>query len=885
MYHIFSSNIVSIGSGGSGGGNNADSNNHQHHLEMKRKFNSKIMFIVVFGIVFHAVFTLSIFDIYFRSPLVHGMTPHRPDDTIVSPPAKRLVLFVADGLRADKFFEIEEQTGNSRAPFMRDIIEKTGSWGIEDLLRNASVGGDVALEKKLRSDKIVIFLHLLGLDTNGHAYRPNSKEYYDNIKLVDRGIAKITKKIEEFYGDDGKTAFIFTSDHGMSNRGSHGDGERANTETPLVAWGAGVRGPLSYEFQMEKITKLRGKARESLPVDATTPANWKLSHLMRSDVSQADIAPLMTSLIGVPCPLNSVGVLPTDYLGTDQQYTSYALYANTLQIWEMFKLKSDTKKQNSLIFSPFTKLNNAQQMLDSIKWNLDNGHHEETQVLCIAFIELCLQGLNYFQTYDRPFLMAMITLGYFGWIITLSLYVMNNYTIIGSRLDRELIKQKIPSIDKISNYILIVLSIGLYGYLLVNESPILYYIYCTFVIFFWGKTIPSNAMPLYMFMRSYVAKSSHITGSQDISKSGIVKNFIILATTAVLIMELLVVSYFDRRILSILFIVLGISTFTFNITAQLRSYWIIACLAMSVFPMLPVDYGNDNLLVCLGGVLTSGIGLSSLYFSSPNNKGSSTHKKIVYALIATVAFATWIVYSTDKSLERKIGLPYFNQIAAWGLSISSIVVVTLLKGKHYFDHWVYLCLTLAIPFVLFGVSYEILFYAIFIVTLSIWMYTEFTLDSDKASDNITQNDIKRAIIYIFFCYIGFFGVGNIASISSFDLSATYRFTTIFNPFLMGFLLLIKIFIPLLIVALSFSLLNNCLNIPRPASFLVVIALTDIMNINFFFLVKDTGSWLEIGISISHYAISNAFIILQLLLFAVSSALVPAINQSINKIKK
>ena len=68
-------------------------------------------------------------------------------------------------------------------------------------------------------NRFVIFLHLLGLDTNGHAYGPHSKEYMHNIKVVDDGIRKVVKLIEEYYRHDGKTAYVFTADHGMSNRG------------------------------------------------------------------------------------------------------------------------------------------------------------------------------------------------------------------------------------------------------------------------------------------------------------------------------------------------------------------------------------------------------------------------------------------------------------------------------------------------------------------------------------------------------------------------------------------------------------------------------------------------------------------------------------------
>ena len=71
--------------------------------------------LVIGGLVVHLIFFYSIFDIYFTSPLVHGMTPHA---TALPPPARRLILFVMDGCRADKLLEVDDKL-HSRAPFLR----------------------------------------------------------------------------------------------------------------------------------------------------------------------------------------------------------------------------------------------------------------------------------------------------------------------------------------------------------------------------------------------------------------------------------------------------------------------------------------------------------------------------------------------------------------------------------------------------------------------------------------------------------------------------------------------------------------------------------------------------------------------------------------------
>lgn len=75
----------------------------------------------------------------------------------------------------------------------------------------------------------------------------------------------------------------------LDGSGSHGAGSRDETEVPLLAWGAGVKGP-----------------RHSDPWDPVSIEEWQLSHLKRKDVNQADIVALLASLIGCNIPVNSV---------------------------------------------------------------------------------------------------------------------------------------------------------------------------------------------------------------------------------------------------------------------------------------------------------------------------------------------------------------------------------------------------------------------------------------------------------------------------------------------------------------------------------------------------------------------------------------------------
>lgn len=72
-----------------------------------------------------------------------------------------------------------------------------------------------------------------------HVFHFDSSLFAENLRIVDEGVKNFTNLIHEIFPDD-QTAFVFTSDHGMSDKGAHGAGTEHETDTPFLAWGAGV---------------------------------------------------------------------------------------------------------------------------------------------------------------------------------------------------------------------------------------------------------------------------------------------------------------------------------------------------------------------------------------------------------------------------------------------------------------------------------------------------------------------------------------------------------------------------------------------------------------------------------------------------------------------
>ena len=526
------------------------------------------------AVIFHVIYIYSIFDIYFVSPVVTGMRAYKVERKVGAPaPAKRLVLFVGDGLRADKAFQSfpdpspedpnVDLTPKPLAPFLRSRVlshgtfgvshtrvptesrpghvaliaglyedvsavttgwklnpvnfdsvfnrsSHTWSWGSPDILPmfkegalpgrvDADMYGEEAedytqdatqldtwvfervkslfvsaklnatLDSALRAEKTVFFLHLLGLDTTGHAYRPYSKEYLHNIKVVDQGVKETTKLLEDFY-NDGKTAFIFTADHGMSDWGSHGDGHPDNTRTPLIAWGSGVARPK------------RSKSGKATGHEDAFSEDWGLDFIQRHDVAQADVAALMAYLAGLEFPVNSVGELPLSYLAASIEEKAEAALANAQALLEMYRVKERHKRATAFRYQPYRAFTTEEDSIENrtsmVRLTINSGQFEEAIRQSSELLQHALEGLRYLQTYDWLFLRALVTLGYLGWIAYALTTVVDLHILHGaSHVSRTFV----------SSCAFTSLLIVLYSSLLLQNSPWTYYAYGVFPVYFWEE--------------------------------------------------------------------------------------------------------------------------------------------------------------------------------------------------------------------------------------------------------------------------------------------------------------------------------------------------------------------------------------------------------------
>ncbi|XP_011880603.1 PREDICTED: GPI ethanolamine phosphate transferase 1-like [Vollenhovia emeryi] len=819
---------------------------------------------VFWGLTLHLVLLWGVLDVNFHSPVIRGL-PIVPAPS--GPPAKRLLLFVADGLRFQTFIE-------KPPPYLRDTMKNRGVWGISHTrVPTESRPGHVAMAAGLYEDPsaifkgwrenpvdfdsvfnqshaawtwgspdiiplftkgskqnvhgrsypsawqdfdanlsnettrldswvfdaylewlrtsaaeaaksqngVILFFHLLGCDTLGHAKKPHSREYVENMNYVDRRIEEAVNVTERFFGND--TAYIFTSDHGMTDWGSHGSGLPTETETPLIVWGAGIK-----------------------------------SSGFRQDIEQASIAPLIASLIGIPIPINNEGALPWQYFDMNyHDYVARSLLSNVKQLAHQVTGNRAVNCENM----EHTDWRETQIKEQIRKAEQHLGRRNVMAGIRVGndAISFSKEALSYFRQYQRVRFLICLSIMWLGWIIMLF------FKITG-----------VVRRQSVRVFLLRLMNVGFPSLLVIT------------LIRHLISNCHSWRLPYYAsfaIISAWLAITTLLTSTPVFVDRSTTELFIDIGGTLLLLVMLFVgLTYRFALSVGILLLLLIRVAKSDDVTASMT--W--STLALCVFPLLPVVEPYPR----------------------------------VYIVIIGVCIAIAVVIINEMSRSLKI-------MEILRLVITSFVCMEFIDGRHWIS-WIILLTTplciwfhpietkkrtlgimfgLLCPLTLLSSSYEPIFFMTLTINLLCWLQDASPTSNSSRERKVTEDLIKAAffMLYVLLC---FFGTGNMASISSFDPSWTRHFVTVFSPFLMTSLILLKLSIPLILVGcVSYSLESE--ECTKPIS-LAVLFLGDCLSLPLMYCVTPHGSWLDIGSAISKFIIAISLPCLFVLLRCLSRPL-------------
>ncbi|EFN65621.1 GPI ethanolamine phosphate transferase 1 [Camponotus floridanus] len=796
----------------------------------------------LWGLIVHLILLWGVLDVNFHSPIIKEL-PVVPAPS--GSPAKRVLLFVADGLRFQTFID-------KSPPYLRDVIKNKGVWGISHTrVPTESRPGHVAIAAGLYEDPsaifkgwqenpvdfdsvfnqsyatwawgspdiipiftkgskrnvhgksypsawqdfdsnlnnqtmrldswvfnaylewlqssvakmlknqngIILFFHLLGCDTLGHAKKPHSREYIENMNYVDMRIEEIVNMTENFFGKD-TTTYVFTADHGMTDWGSHGSGLPYETETPLIVWGAGIKSGF------------------------------------RQDIEQASIAPLIASLIGIPIPVNNEGALPWQYFDINyQKYIGYSLLNNVKQLAYQVMGNRAINGETSIDWRE-TQLNSRIRKIEEHigKGSIIDGIRESEEAISFG-----KEALSYFRQYQRIRFLIYLSIMWLGWIVILFLKI----TGTKRRCFRISILQFV-NIGFASLLIIILIRYTVSNY---NNWRLLCY-------------------AAFAIISVWFAIVKIITSTPVFIKRSKKKLFIDIGGTLLLLVILFVgLTYRFALSIGILSLILIRIAKSKNVSPPM--IW--TSIALCVFPLLPVVEPYPRVYIVIIGIFVA-MSMIIINETSQNRKTMEILRIIITSLVYTKFldgryYISWIILLTTPLCIWSY--PTENKRRMLGIMFGFFCPLTLLSA-----------------------SYEPLFFIILTINLFYWLQV-ISKRSGNTQQTITKDLIQAAffMLYILLC---FFGTGNMASISSFDPSWTRHFVTIFSPFLMTSLILFKLSIPLILVGCaSYSLESEY----RKPIYLAVLFLGDCLSLPLMYYVTPYGSWLDIGSAISKFIIA------------------------------
>ncbi|XP_065078115.1 GPI ethanolamine phosphate transferase 1, partial [Ochlerotatus camptorhynchus] len=658
---------------------------------------------------------------------------------------------------------------------------------------------------------------------------PYSHLFTENLIIVDKGIEQIVQLIDNITNHDQRTTYIFTSDHGMTDRGSHGSGHPVETETPFVIWGAGV----------EHWTSLNDDVSNHVAIDGVMVPSW--------DINQADVTPLISALLGQAIPKNNCGKLPRQYLNASKAYVANAMRKNADQLFQQYYQWRMQSSQKWFQWSISQKETDYVTIINKIRNDIEfannESQYEKVITLCDVLMDVTLEAIDFYHVYYKNELLFILSFAMLGWL----------FIVLGKIFFLEDIFSEVDKKILFTGFVVIIV---VCGYNLLQGVPKIVMFYFILPVFLW--------IPVLSKWRAYIAMINWKIFGQTILFIGC--------------SELCVVAFFQRSVLSI-FLVVNALYLTYHLRRQRDKHTILlfsiilSNIILAVFPMLPVVEKDSNhpflliistLLWTIGNIIITG-----------KSQENAFYRWIQFIVCVGLALNTLV---SIHIIETGMVLSWLNQAMSWAF-IAASLIVPLLTTVSITSRLTAIIVNLSGPFLMLSLSYEPLFLMVFSISLFIWLQSENEIFNQKEQISklffssrlktfkpVDFDDFRRSITFVLYMLVSFFGTGNIATVSSFDPNWVRLLVSTFSPFLMTGLIVFKLLVPILISVCVLRSLQIIIKVKAQTLFLLIFIICDLMCLNFFYLIKNKGSWLEIGSSISHFVIMEFTTIVLIFLY-------------------
>ena len=513
-----------------------------------------------------------------------------------------------------------------------------------------------------------------------------------------------------------------------------------------------------------------------------------------------------------------------------------------------------------------------EEYIRTISSMIREGRYNEAMKNSRSLIQLSINGLRYYHSHNTTYIVLCLTFGLSGWIILVIMEVFQSYSALDVSSNPLAHSARPVSHKKLLLQCFGGAALIVAVALMTTSASFVEYLYC-FMPLLVSYELAADSAILKKLVRSTMTFPMF-------KVIGFIAVYILLLTC-------LVASFAQRKVLSLL--LTGIAVFPILVKRKvtiLTISWMFSASVLSVFPQLPTIKREENYrLVAIAGLLA---GITSFIYSClPKSRRRNSF--VVAALAGAVILCTFIRIHATHSINARAGLPLTDQVVSW-LLVPSLPSFALLTGKTSISRLVSVVTSLVSIYLLMCISHEGLFVFVFSLSMFLWIKVEQELlddsstykdkfDRPRSSDStyLSASHSRIAYTFLFFIFLAFFGTGNIASLNSLHHAPVNCFITTSRTFNMKFLWFLKISIPAIIVCCTFGAMRNSLGIEIRGLVYVVLVMTDLMSIVLFFLIKDEGSWREIGTSIAHFVIMLVFGIVLLPLFELMCLLTGAVT--------